>query len=188
MDDLTTHSQITDFDPEAAHLADLAMPDFENEQPDADDMPRRITFEPTDEDQLDEGGDHGPEQMSREAFRDLFAFSFSVPAMLPNCQDFEPLAVSEAERPAADRGADGLYNILERHFPKALSMSDEMADYAALGSFLVGKVMIVSAVLKERREADRKTVDHGPQAHTEPQQGGADIVVEAVPSGATSGS
>lgn len=100
------------------------------------------------------------EPIGREAFCDMFAFSFSAPTLLPMFSDFAPLAVTPEERPESDKAANALYNILERHFPRALMMSDETVDFAVFGTFMMGKIYIAAAILKARREPQAQTVQH----------------------------
>ena len=96
---------------------------------------------------------------------DLFARDYSPPGpgrnRLPllmmhgltrNSADFEPLAIAERGERGARKASDAMYRLLEIYYPAALTPGGEtMANLLILAPFLIGKVRIAAAVIRDKR-------------------------------------
>lgn len=132
---------------DGSHLDSIRMPDLEDAGHDPD-APIAV-----DEHGVDIPSEEYPaveiEQVSRDGFYELFKVGFSAPAMV--MPDFKSVAIQDGEEDAARQASDALYSLLEIYYPAALVPSSEtFAHLFVLGSFLVGKVMIVRAILAAR--------------------------------------
>jgi len=130
---------------DGAHLDTFRAADMDDDAPAADDVV----------DLDDEGqpiaGPVGVEQISKEAFWIVFEQSFALPGMFVPI--WKPLAVQPDEKDAARSASDAVYELLEIYFPSALMpQSDTLARLLACVPFLLAKIMVVRAIMADRRK------------------------------------
>lgn len=151
---------------DGAHLDALRAPDFDDDQQDEEapyvvgEDGERADFIPPE-----------PEQMTREAFFDLFCSAFDVPGVF--IPDFAPLAVQKDERPRARLASDAVYSLLQIYYPGALTPDSELVQHLlAAAPFFIGKVMVVREILRARNAQpfDSNSATRSDQAKPEPGQ------------------
>lgn len=106
------------------------------------------------------------QQISKDAFFLTFKHGFGLPGMFMPM--WRPLAIQPEEFEIARDASDAIYELLEIYFPSALSpQSETFQKIARAAPFILAKVMVVRAILEERRrmiQAERKaaaqTIDH----------------------------
>ncbi|HEV8035810.1 hypothetical protein [Yoonia sp.] len=114
-----------------------------------------------DDDGNEIGADFGPvepEKVTRDGFYVLFRTSFDLPGQI--MPDFKPLGIQPTEQGAARAASDALYSLLEIYYPAALlPQSETLAHLLTLGPFLIGKVMVMRAILNAR---NAPPIEHEP--------------------------
>lgn len=114
-----------------------------------------------------------PEQVTRDGFFVLFRTAFDLPGQI--MPDFKPLAVQPEEECTARAASDALYSLLEIYYPSALlPQSETLAHLLTLGPFVLGKAMVVKAILDARRRPPvhaRKPQDTEAQSMPSPPPG-----------------
>ena len=131
-----------DLEDDAAHLSAFRAPELDAGDTGADAVVR-----------LDDDGaplDDEPQEIGREAFYLTFAQAFNMPGLF--APDWQPLAIQPNEEPVARAASDGIYSLLEIWYPQALTPnSPTFAALAQAAPFLIAKVMVVRAILEDRR-------------------------------------
>lgn len=127
-----------------AHLANLQFRDLDEDDADPD-APIDLTAEPAEEEL-----EPAEELIGRDEFFEVFKIAFAAPGMVD--ADFEPLAIAEREERGARKASDAMYRLLEIYYPAALTPGGEtMANLLILAPFLIGKVRIAAAVIRDKR-------------------------------------
>jgi hypothetical protein len=122
-----------------------------------------------------------PDLMGFEAFFAAFEYAFSAPQMFD--REFQPLAIQDHERGQARQAAQVTYDLLEKHFPTALSSDPtNWIKYGIAGQFFVMKAQTVAAIFahkkNEMRRATEGAANHNgpPSPASGPQSSGAAYV------------
>lgn len=113
------------------------------------------------------------QNISREAFFEVFSMAFAVPGMVD--ADFAPVSVQDHEKPQARQASDSLYRLLEIYYPAALAPQSELVTHLfTLGTFLGAKAMLVRSIMMAKAEASRSArqapkerADSAPQGEVE---------------------
>lgn len=128
-----------------AHLDTIRVEEIEQDA-------EAMGFVHLDEDGNDIASDLGPvepERVSRDAFYVLFCTAFNLPGQI--MPDFRPLGIQTDEVGGARAASDAMYSLFEIYYPAALLPGSEtVAHLLTLGTFLVGKVLIMRAILAAR--------------------------------------
>lgn len=94
--------------------------------------------------------DFTPERLDRAAFYTTLKTMLGMPGMYD--ADFQPLAVQSGEEDQARAASDAIYSLLEIWYPNALTPnSPTFAHLMVAVPFIAGKVMIIRAVIAEKR-------------------------------------
>lgn len=145
--------------PEAAHLAQLVVPDIDEAGAvdplaphDADDVP-----EPE------------PEQISKESFFEVWQISFAAPGMVHPA--FKPLAVQPEEGDSARAASDAVHRLLQIYYPAALMPGSEtIALLMQAGPFLIAKVMVARSIMVALRTPPPREVNRAEGAERPRQE------------------
>jgi hypothetical protein len=167
-----------------AALSGVTYDDFKNEEPD-EDAPKVIGAEP-EPDALPE-----PEEMTKDAFWQMFKTAFKVASVLPFV-GIPELAIASDEVEHGRVASDAIYDLLKMYVPSFFKRDSEViALVFAAGSFLIMKAMIVSAVIKARQaqaiadqnaqRQQRNNPQPAPQAQTAAPKGQVPAGYEASP-------
>ena len=117
-----------------------------------------------------------PEQLSRDAFFEVFRMGFDMPGVFS--ETFKPLGIQEGEEGPCRAASDAVYRLLEIYYPRALMPAGEtVALLAAAAPFFIAKAIAFRQILADMRAAKieaAKAARRGP----EPPQGQA---VESAP-------
>jgi hypothetical protein len=167
-----------------AALSGVSYDDFADDEPD-EDAPKVIGAEPEPEVLPD------PEEMTKDAFWQMFKTAFKVASVLPFV-GIPELAIAPDEVEHGRVASDAIYDLLKMYVPSFFKRDSEViALVFAAGSFLIMKAMIVSAVIKARQaqaiadqnaqRQQRNNPQPAPQAQTAAPQGQAPAGYEASP-------
>jgi len=127
------------------HLNDYVVPDIDDSADD-EDAPINVTLEQ----EAEEAAPLEPEMLSRDAFFTVFKTAFQMPSLI--MPEFEPVAIQPNEEQAGRAASDATYSLLEIYYPNALMpQSEVMAHLLVACPFLIGKAMIVRAILQARK-------------------------------------
>jgi hypothetical protein len=165
-------------------LSAVSYDDFADEDED-EDAPKVIGAEPVPEAKPE------PEEMTKEAFWQMFKTAFKVASVLPFV-GIPELAIAPDEVEHGRVGSDASYDLLKMYMPSFFKRDSEViALLFAAGSFLIMKGMIVAAVIKARQaqaiadqnaqRQQRNNPQPAPQAQTAAPQGQAPAGYELVP-------
>lgn len=119
--------------------------------------------------------DAAPDRLDREAFWVVFSTAFNLPGMMMPL--FAPVGIQDGEEPQARAASDAIYALLEIYYPRALLPGgDTLGHLLTAGPFVVGKVLVVRAIMREqaaRRAEEARRVDphRAPDRRAEGQDG-----------------
>lgn len=155
-----------------AHLNDYVVPDIDDSADD-EDAPINVTLEQ----EAEEAEPLEPEKLSRDAFFTVFKTAFDMPGHL--VPDFKPVAIQPNEEQAGRAASDATYSLLEIYYPNALMpQSEVMAHLLVACPFLIGKAMIVRAILQARKmERVQPSKDREKPEREQPREPVEDAIV-----------
>lgn len=156
---------------DGAHLDAFVIPEDDEASQDAD-APQEVG----ENGEIIPSEEYSPERLDQAAFYTTLKTLVSVPAMYDAA--FAPVAIQPQEEDQARAASDAIYALLVIWYPNALQPNSKTIGHLLVAvPFIAGKVMIVRAVLAEKRAKVVSPPNEGeevtmppPEAHTAPQR------------------
>lgn len=160
-DQSQTVNQISLEADDGSHLADVIVPEIDDDIQDVDAPVSLEDYKQAIDDAETEVATDG--QISTDQFWIVFKSGFEIPAMLlPN---MDALAIQESEKKNAKSASDATYRLLEIYYPSALQpQSEVVANILVALPFFVGKAMVVKAALDYTRQSKAIEVQKNQQS------------------------